>query len=47
MRQEMKPPEFKARDGNEAARRRRGYAALMTGPRPSLQPPMTTGTLGG
>jgi hypothetical protein len=48
MRQELKPPEIKTRDGNDLARRRRGFAALMAGPRPSLQaPPTTTGTLGG
>ena len=48
-RQAMKPPETRLPGGMmDAMRRRRGYAALMAGPRPSLQaPPTTTSTLGG
>jgi hypothetical protein len=45
-RQTMKAPEVKDRR-TDGALRRRGYAALMAAPRPSLQPPVTTGTLGG
>lgn len=46
-RQLTKEPEIKARNGDPAKRRRRGYAALMTAASPSLQPPVTTATLGG
>lgn len=38
---------MKARDGDPNARRRRGYAALMARGAPSLQPAVTTATLGG
>ncbi len=44
-RQTMKQPEIKARD-DDPNRRRRGYAALMARS-PSLQPAMTTASLGG
>lgn len=44
-RQTMKQPEKKT-DFGDTMQRRRGYAALMART-PSLQPPVTTATLGG
>jgi len=46
-RQAMKSPEMKSAAIDDPMRRRRGYAALMTRGSPSLNPPMTTATLGG
>lgn len=44
----MRQPEIINKMGDDAAKRRRGYAALMRGPGPALQSaPTTTGTLGG
>lgn len=46
-RQAMKDPQTANLGGDDAMKRRRGYAALVARSSPSLNTPMTTSTLGG